>query len=184
MSDEQKKIGFYIKELNVGEYSVRCDLVDLLLNGSIIRHFHHWLLTRNRNDKIYLYLENGATPNIWSGGMKLIVNLSNVIKAIQLSPSYENINIIVPQMVTGVGSYLVLTTPRIFWGPLGCVCFDGWLSGKDISEYDQAMRADIEWVKSYFKKGVGLKLFTENEVRDFEEGRMVTVGLDRKLKHL
>lgn len=187
MSDDLKscgdttKVGFYVRELDAGAYSVRLDLVSLLTDPAIIRHFHHWCITRHPSDKIWIYLEHGATPNIWASNGSMVTNVANVVKAVQLCPAYENLKIIVSQMVTGAGAYLVLSTPQVVWGPLGFVSFDGWLSGKSVEEYDQAFRSDIKWIKAYFRRGVKLGLFTEEQVKDYEDGRMIALGLNKNV---
>lgn len=169
--------GFFVRKLDAGVYSVRLDLVYLVEVPQLVRTFQYWLSTRASTDKIYMYLENGATGNLWSSGPSGIRNVANLVKSIQLSPAYDNLTLIVSQMITGAGAYLILSTPKVKWGPLGCVLFEGWLSGKSIEDYDQSSRSDIVWIKGLFRKGVKYKLFNEKDVKDHEDGRAVVLTM-------
>lgn len=169
-------VGFYVKELDAGCYSVRLNLAYLVYIPQLVRTFQSWMSTRSDKDKLFIYLENGATDSIWSEGSPLLRNVADLVTSIQLSPAYENTTLVVSQMLCGAASYLILSTPRVKWGPLGFVSFDGWLSGKNVEDYDQGQRSDVKWVRDLFRKGVDLKLFTEQDVKDHEDGVGVTLG--------
>lgn len=177
---DEDRVGFYVRELDAGCYSVRLDLVNLVNEHKLVKRFHQWMLTRSSDDKVYLYLENGATNNLWLTGGWMVRNVADLIKAIQLSPAYENTVMLITQMLTGAASYLILATPRTKWGPLGFVSFDGWMSGKETSDYDQNLRSDIAWIKDLFRKGVKLGLYNDDAVKDHEAGRSVYLGLNKK----
>lgn len=174
-ASKESQSGFFIHQLDVGFYSVRLSLFTLVQSPGMVRHLHHWLITRSPEDRILLYLEDGATPSVFGTGGWTLVQVANIFKAIQLCPAYDNLMMIISQMLTGVASYLILATKKTKWSPLGFVSFDGWMSDKAITEYDVGVRSDILWVKNVFRKGVSMGLFSEEQVKDHEDGRMVIV---------
>lgn len=176
-SDKQN--GFYVNQVDAGCYSVRLNIVGLLSHIDLVREFHRWMLTRSPEDRVYIYLENGACNNLWltQGGFPLR-NLIDIITAIKLTPAYDNLVLIVDQMLTGAASYLVLSTPKVKWGVLGCASFDAWMCDKSIEEYSLGERPYIKWIRDLFREGVKLNLYTEQEVEDHEKGRIVTLGLN------